>query len=136
MPRFQKGQCANPSGRPKGIKDKRCQLRNLLKPHAPALIAKAVDMGLKGHEGALRMCLDNLLPRLKPTSEPQQVNIDLSGSPVEQSKAILQAVSSGEVSIDDATQLLSGIASSMKIKEAEELEIRISALELQQEKRR
>ena len=62
---FQKGQSGNPSGRPKGTKDKRTELRELLQPHAPALIEKAVEMALEGDTTALKMCLDRIIPAMR-----------------------------------------------------------------------
>jgi len=62
---FQKGQSGNPSGRPKGAKDKRTELRELLQPHAPALIEKAVEMALDGDTTALKMCLDRIIPAMR-----------------------------------------------------------------------
>ena len=47
----------------------------------------------------------------------------------EAKKAVLQAVSDGKIAIDEATQLLASIASSMKILEINELEARLEALE-------
>ena len=48
MATFKKGQSGNPAGKPKGAKDKRTELRELLKPHAEKLVKKAVDMALAG----------------------------------------------------------------------------------------
>ena len=62
---YEKGQSGNPSGRPPGIRDKRTALRALLEPHAPALIAKAVEMAKAGDATALRICLDRLIPPAK-----------------------------------------------------------------------
>ena len=42
MARFKKGQSGNRAGRPKGIKDRRVKYRELLEPHAQALVKKAV----------------------------------------------------------------------------------------------
>lgn len=62
---FKKGQSGNPTGRPKGSKDKRTAYRELLEPHAPALIEKAVSMALEGDTTAMKICLDRLLPTVK-----------------------------------------------------------------------
>lgn len=62
---FQKGQSGNPEGRPKGTKDKRTELRELLQPHAPALVEKAVELALQGDTTALKMCLDRIIPVMR-----------------------------------------------------------------------
>jgi len=59
---FQKGQSGNPAGRPKGSRDKRTELRELLEPHAEELVLRAVNMALEGDITALKMCLDRLIP--------------------------------------------------------------------------
>ena len=65
MARFKKGESGNLQGRPKGIKDRRTEFRELLEPYAPALVNKAVAMALKGDSTALRLCLDRLIPPVK-----------------------------------------------------------------------
>ena len=62
---FERGQSGNPTGRPPGTKDKRTALRELLEPHAPALIEKAVSLALEGDITAIKICLDRLIPALK-----------------------------------------------------------------------
>jgi hypothetical protein len=47
---FDKGQSGNPNGRPKGIPDKRVELRELLKPHAKVLIeGRKLSQGRRQH---------------------------------------------------------------------------------------
>jgi hypothetical protein len=41
---FKRGRSGNPNGRPKGIVDRRTALRELLAPHAQALIEKTVEL--------------------------------------------------------------------------------------------
>jgi hypothetical protein len=74
---FEKGQSGNPAGKPKGAKDKRTELRELLRPHAPALVEKAVELALNGDLTALKLCLDRIMPPLKAT--PECVALPLSG---------------------------------------------------------
>lgn len=69
MTKFMKGQSGNPAGRPKGIPDKRTQMRELFEPHAEALIDKAVQLALAGDTTALRMCLERIIPPMKASAE-------------------------------------------------------------------
>lgn len=62
---FKKGISGNIQGRPKGIVDKRIELRSLLVPHAEALVNKAVELALAGDSNALRLCIDRLIPKAK-----------------------------------------------------------------------
>jgi Family of unknown function (DUF5681) len=67
---FRKGQSGNPAGRPKGIQDKRVNLRKLLEPHAEALVEKAVALALEGDTTALRLCLERLVPAYRAQEMP------------------------------------------------------------------
>lgn len=73
---FEKGQSGNPSGRPKGAKDKRTELRELLQPHAPALVEKAVQLALMGDTTALKMCLDRIIPAMRSVEITSNQNED------------------------------------------------------------
>ena len=78
---FKKGQSGNPSGRPKGVKDKRTELRELLEPHAEALVKKAVDLALMGDTSALRLCLERIIPAVKSIEvNPGGNTIDILGA--------------------------------------------------------
>lgn len=132
---FQKGQSGNPAGRAKGIEDRRTKFRALLEPSAPALIQGAINAALAGDMTAMRLCLERICPALKPDRDAFPLEVDLSGSPVDQGKAALVAATEGRISIDDATQLLQGIAAQMRIVEISELEARLEALELASERR-
>lgn len=58
-----KGQSGNPSGRPKGAKNKTTlAAESLLKDHAEAITQKVIDLALQGDLLALKMCMDRLLP--------------------------------------------------------------------------
>ncbi len=63
---FLPGQSGNPSGRPKGIVDRRAEWRELLQTHAKDLIEKLIEEAKAGEPTALRLCIERLLPRIKP----------------------------------------------------------------------
>lgn len=71
MAQFEKGQSGNPAGRPKGIADKRTELKSLLEPHAPALVQKVVEKALNGDMQALKICIDRLIPPAKVQNEQE-----------------------------------------------------------------
>jgi hypothetical protein len=62
---FIKGLSGNPAGRPKGIIDKRSELRNLLEEHSQDILKKLVERAIVGEPGALKLCVERLLPRIK-----------------------------------------------------------------------
>ena len=125
---FKKGQSGNPAGRPKGITDKRAQLRSLLDPHADALINKAVEMALNGDSAAMRLCVERLVPAYRNAS-PSVKLPDMKGTPTEKAEAVLQAMADAQLSVDDANAVLAAISQSTKIQEFDELEQRITRLE-------
>ena len=60
---FQKGQSGNPSGRPRGSRNRATILfQNLLEDDAEAIARKAVDMAKAGDIAAIRICMDRLAP--------------------------------------------------------------------------
>ena len=126
---FEKGQSGNSKGRPKGIVDKRHAMRELLTPHAPALVDKAVELALAGDTTALRLCLDRLMPVLKATSHSQLAG--LSGSLSDRGEEVFCEMARGSVDLSDGTGLINSLAQLAKIHEQTELEQRLSELERQ-----
>ena len=124
---FAKGKSGNPSGRPKGIQDKRVAVRGLLNPHAPELIQKAVEMALGGDTTALKLCLDRLVPALKPTGTA--LTIDVAGSLSERGEAVLAAITSGQVDPITGGALIGALTNQAKLKEITDIEERLAELE-------
>lgn len=129
MAKFEKGNKANPAGRPVGSKDKRTELRQLLQPQAKDLLQKAVDLALDGDPQALRLCIDRLVPSLKATAEPVNAGLPTTGTLAEQGAAIFRAAALGEIGTDEATALMSILAGQVKIIELADIVGRIEALE-------
>lgn len=126
---FQPGQSGNPKGKPKGAPDKRRELRDMLRPHAPALIKKAIDMALDGDTVALKLCIDKLLPPLKAMSTAVTFPLDPALPLADQGKAILQAVADGALPSSEGVELLSALAGVAKLVELDEITRRIEAIE-------
>ena len=75
MAKFKPGQSGNPRGRAKGSKDRWTEFRELLEPHAEDLVTKAVELAKEGDTTALRLCLDRLIPPIKP----RELSVQLDG---------------------------------------------------------
>jgi len=128
MARYKKGQSGNPVGRPRGIKDKRTSIRELLKPHAKDLIDKAVSLALDGDTTALRLCLDRLIPPLKQRDEP--VSLKLTGTTLtENGLSVINALSKGEITPSEANSFLQAIVAQTRITEMDEIEVRLTEIE-------
>lgn len=124
---FKIGQSGNPSGRPKGIKDKRSAFKAMVEPNCEKLIQKAVDMALDGNEAMLRLLLDRVLPA-KLREDPIPIDIK-SESLIGQVRVILSELAVGNITPLCAKSLMDTVAIEAKIIESDELEKRIQVLE-------
>jgi len=124
---FKSGESGNPLGRPIGVRDRRTALRELLSPHAPELVQKAVDMALEGDTTALRMCLDRCIAPLRSTT--QNIELDFQGELHERGEATLQAIYAGDIDPLTGSALIGALADQARLKEQTELEARLSYLE-------
>jgi len=126
---FKKGESGNLLGRPKGIQDKRTKLRLLLEPHVEPIVNKLIELALNGDTTALKLCMDRIIPVLKPVSQPINIDIPLPENLTDMAKIFLKSTASGDLSPDVAIQLISAIASISKIEEIETVKYRLEALE-------
>jgi len=103
---FQTGQSGNPNGRPKGIVDKRAELRGLLEPHAKEIVEKLIECAKAGDPAALRLCIERLIPRVKPDSgitfDLPEGQIDNGDNMLKIANDVTAAVASGLLTIEEA----------------------------------
>ena len=131
MAKFKKGQCGNPSGKPKGCRNATTILfDDLLKDNAKDLIEKAIEMAKGGDGPALRLCID----RLAPARKDRPVWFDLpemneARDAVNASAAIVAAVAGGDLTPSEAAELSKVVDSYARTLQAAEFEERISKLE-------
>ena len=87
-----------------------------------------VEQALAGDMTAARLILDRILPPVRATSEP--VNLILpAGSLSDQAQSIMQAATDGRLTTDEAAGLMAVLQGQLRIKEQDELERRLTALE-------
>lgn len=125
---FSKGESGNPAGRPRGIVDSRHRLRAALDPHADELLAQAVELAKAGDVGVLTFLLNRVMPAPKPETAPINITIP-DGTLAQRADAIVAAAASGALPASVAAELLSGLATVARLREVDELEARIAALE-------
>jgi hypothetical protein len=128
---FEPGHSGNPSGRPKGSRNKATVLaEELLNGEMEELIRKLIEKARAGDVAALRLCLDRLLPprhdRLVTFALPKIESAKDAGVA---SSAILAACAEGEVSLREARELLDIVGAHVRIVEATDFETRLVALE-------
>lgn len=127
---FQKGQSGNPAGKPKGARHKATLAGEaLLDGEAEKLTRKAIEKALEGDGVALRLCLERLIPprRDRPIRVDLPPILDASGVAAAQ-QSVVEAVSQGQLLLDEATGLSGLLEGRRKALETEELEARIQPL--------
>ncbi len=103
---FQSGQSGSPNGRPKGIIDKRSELRGLLEPHAKEIVEKLIETAKAGDPSALRLRIARLIPRVKPdigiSFALPEGRIDSEDNMLEIANRATEAVACGLLTVDEA----------------------------------
>lgn len=135
--KFAPGNRANPKGRIPGSRNKATQAaQTLLDGEVEALTRKAVEMALAGDTTALRLCLERILPARKEAPLPATDLPSITGAADLPSitAAILNAVTSGQITPGEGQSLAALTTAHGKAVELAELEQRISTLERKQNK--
>lgn len=127
----------NTIGRPKGSKNRRTIIREAMQKAYPegeaGFWAAVVEQAKAGDLQAATMLADRLYPKLKPQGELLTLSEPLDGSPAEQARTIVRLAGAGELSTDQARDLLAALADCVRIIEISEFEQRLAALEAQSE---
>lgn len=124
---FKAGKSGNPSGRPKGIQDRRAKFRTMIEPKSEELLNTAVEMALGGNEAMLRLLLDRILPA-KPREDSVDLNLPNTGL-TEQMEVILSSLNERGITPTEALKLMNMTVAQSKIIEFDQIEKRIKALE-------
>ncbi len=128
---FQKGQSGNPTGRPKGARNKSTLAAEaLLDGEAEVLTRKLIELAKDGDRTALRLCFDRLLPVRR--SRPVLFDLPDTSTPegiLAAHDAVLAAVATGEVTPEEAQIICGLLETKRRAIDTYEHERRISALE-------
>jgi len=129
---FQKGQSGNPAGRPRGSRNKASlRMQEMLEQRAEELVNKLVAMAIAGNIGALRLCLDRLVPARR--NEPLFCELPplakAADAAVAATAAIVSAAAAGDVTADEAAKLAKVISLYIDSLEAHQFEDRLAKLE-------
>jgi hypothetical protein len=127
---FEPGQSGNPNGRPKNSRNRVTKAVEALDGHSEALVAKAVEMALAGDSSMVRALVSSLMPRTRDrTVEFDLPKIETAADACAASAAVLAACSRGELSPNEATEVMALISSHVRTIEVAEIEARLTALE-------
>jgi len=123
------GPSPNPSGRPKGILDKRTKVSQALMEDAPAVARVVVDAALGGDMQAASLVLSRIAPVLRGQMDKVSFDFDAAAPIARQVEQVLAAVAKGHVSSDVGKQIIDAVQALSAIRATDELEVRLSALE-------
>lgn len=126
--KWQSGQSGNPGGRKPGS-GKIDKLRAVLGKELPEVLEALVAQAKAGDTGAIKLILERTVPALRPVDAATPLNLPPEAGLAEQGRAVLAALAAGQLPVNQATGILQSLGSLAKLKELEELERRIAALE-------
>jgi hypothetical protein len=133
--RFQKGQSGNPSGRPRGARNRTTlAAETLLDGESENITRKAVQSALEGNSIALRICMDRILPPRKD----RPIHFELpairsANDAIKASAALVAAVAEGRLTPSEASELAKLVDTCVRSIEATEFEERLFKLEQAQQ---
>ena len=131
---FEPGQSGNPSGRPKGARNKATVAAEaLLDSEAEALTRKLIELALGGNLAALRLCFERFLPPRRDRAVSFDLpKIESAADALAASGAVLESCAAGTLSPGEAAEVMGLIASHLRAIELTQIETGMAALEKSQ----
>ena len=124
---WHKGNSGNPNGRKPGT-GKVARLRASIEKQLPAILEALAANALSGDTAAAKLLLERTIPPLKSVELPAPVVMD-GASLSDQGRAVVAALTAGNLAPGQAAALLQGLAALAKLVELDDLTRRIEALE-------
>jgi hypothetical protein len=126
--KFLPGTSGNPAGRKKGNATAQ-KLRQAIADDIGDVIDVLMKQAKNGDVASAKLLMDRAVPTLRPVSEAIVINSIPDDNTAEIGRLIIDATLRGELAPDVSSQLLTGLASQVRIEEYTLLEARISQLE-------
>ena len=128
---FPEGRSGNPSGRPRGARNKTTvAIEKLLDDEGETITRKAIELAKAGDGPAIRLCMDRIVPvrrdRLVVFDMPP---VESAADAARAQGALIAAVAAGEITPSEAGDLAKLVDSYVKALEASEFEERLARLE-------
>ena len=126
--KFKKGNSGNPSGRPRGLTDKRNFYREMLQPHVPEIFAKLSVMAKDGDVAAAKLILERVVPAVRTKDIP--FSLPLGGATIaDRGQSVIDASIAGDIAPAEAESAMALLQGQTRIVETSELLRRIEELE-------
>lgn len=119
----------NPSGRPRGLPDRRLLATQQMLDEMRNIVAVLVAKALEGDTGAASLVLSKVMPSLKAQAEKVSFRFDAAAPVSDQVAQVLDAIAAGAVAPDVGRLIIESIKALADVRATEELEARIAALE-------
>jgi hypothetical protein len=131
---FEPGQSGNPSGRPKGARNKTTiAVEALLDNEAEALTRKVIELALAGNMAAIRLCFERLLPPRRDRGVVFDLpKIESAADAVAASGAVLESCAAGTLSPGEAADVMELIKTHLRAIDLMQIESGMAALERSQ----
>lgn len=126
--RWKAGESGNPNGRKPGT-GKVTKLRNSIAEHLPDIINQLVNKANEGDVQAAKLLLERVIPPTKSIEQSVEINLPVDADLSVQGQFIIQAVADGVLAPGQGSSLLSSLGTLAKIKEFDDMEKRLAALE-------
>ena len=125
--RWKPGVSGNPKGRTPGTGEV-AAIRAAIATRIPELMEAMMQRALDGDVGAARLLLERSVAPLKATDMAQPLNLP-DGTLTEQGRAVMAAVSAGELEPSQGAALVGALGALARVAEVDELAARVAALE-------
>lgn len=122
----------NPSGRPRGLPDKRLLATQEALDEMRNIVAVLVGKALEGDTNAASIVLSKVLPSLKAQAQPVSFDLDTNATASEQVAQVLDAIAAGGLAPDVGRLIIESVKALAEVKATEDLEARIALLEARQ----
>ena len=127
--KWAKGTSGNSAGRPKSGHAVAEHLRNKMAGDLDEILESLIAQAKAGDIAAAKILLDRAVPSLKPVETLTPLPVPIDATPVQQGEAIIKAVTDGVLAPMQAATLLAALGTLSKLREAEDIEARVAALE-------
>jgi len=129
--KFTKGRSGNPTGRPKGSKNKSTLLaQSILEDDLEAVCQKAISEAKKGNIQAIKIILDRILPPQKDKPIHIEIpNIETPSDILKSANELTQAVANGSITPSEGEAFARILDSHAKAFEIHDIENRLKAIE-------